>query len=63
MSSLYIVTAHFTSDFNDLKKCNCLHGCTEIKYDVETSDAVFDAVDTFNAHDKASGYFANINDV
>ncbi|PSN34458.1 hypothetical protein C0J52_20176 [Blattella germanica] len=39
----------FASDDSGMEQCFCLPSCTEIKYDIETSQAVLSMADTFKA--------------
>ncbi|PSN34460.1 hypothetical protein C0J52_20178 [Blattella germanica] len=40
---------NFSSDDNGMEYCYCLPGCTEIKYDIEISQAVFKPYETLHA--------------
>ena len=43
---MFYILGDFDSDDNGLFKCNCMPACTEISYDVETSQAEFSWLDT-----------------
>lgn len=38
---MFYISENFATDENGLFKCNCMPACTEISYDVETSQAKF----------------------
>ena len=46
---MFSILGTFATDDNGLFKCNCMPACTEISYDVETSQAKFSWDDTLKA--------------
>jgi hypothetical protein len=47
--STFYILGKFAIDDNGLFKCNCMPACTELSYDVETSQAKYKLLDTLKA--------------
>jgi hypothetical protein len=45
----FYILGNFAADDNGLFECNCMPACTELSYDVETSQAEFSWLDTIKA--------------
>ena len=54
---MFYILGNFAEYDNGLFKCNCMPACTEISYDVETSQAQFNLLDTLKAANFSSTRF------
>jgi len=45
----FYILGNFATDGDGLFECNCMPACTEISYDVETSQAKFSWMETVKA--------------
>jgi hypothetical protein len=46
---LFYISGNFLTDDDGFSKCNCMPACTEISYDVETSQAKISLMETLKA--------------
>jgi hypothetical protein len=58
---IFYILGDFPLDKNGMFKCKCMPACTEISYDVETTQAEFSWLDSVKAFYKQEGlnYTAN----
>jgi hypothetical protein len=45
----FYILGNFATDDNGFFKCNCMPACTELSYDVETSQAEYTLLDSLKA--------------